>query len=223
VTAQPDADERRIRTLLVRMGVGPDGSPPNPPPDAPNPPADDDPDAWWDDLYGDDDQPDPEPERRPSPRLPHWWEKKPEQLPDPADEQPKPDPEQTPNTPTNTQPTSPNTPAAPAQPAAEEHHHRQSLLDAWAGITPRTRWLAYHATAAGLGWGLGLVHWSTHVAAWVAADRWTNPQSIACYALGLGAIALYRRTRGWWWPLAWTAAVPVSSTLLGVLLYAPNS
>jgi hypothetical protein len=30
---------------------------------------------------------------------------------------------------------------------------------------------------------------------------------------------MWRRTRGWWWPVAWLCAVPVSSTVVGVLLY----
>ncbi|MCG0065010.1 hypothetical protein L0F81_17195 [Streptomyces tricolor] len=187
-------------------------------------------DAWWDELYADEEQPSPEVERRPAPRLPNWWENKPDHLP-------KQDSEQATNPQANTAPTSSNTtpqpPAlAPAQqpqhsPAppgtAGRRHPQQSLLDAWAGISPRLRWLVYHGTAAAFGWGLGITGWATSVTAWIAADRWVNPQSITCYALGLGAVALYRRTRGWWWPIAWLAAVPASSIALGVLLYAPNS
>ena len=114
-------------------------------------------------------------------------------------------------------------PPAPPTPASSRNSHRQSLLDAWAGIAPRTRWLIYHGTAAAFGWGLGIVSWATHVTAWIAAGRWVDPQSITCYLLGLGTVALYRRTRCWWWPVAWMAAVPASSIVTGVLLYAPNS
>lgn len=50
MTTEPEPDERRIRSFLIRRGVGPDA----------------DPDAWWDDLYPDDDQ---EPgEQQPAPR-----------------------------------------------------------------------------------------------------------------------------------------------------------
>jgi hypothetical protein len=39
------------------------------------------------------------------------------------------------------------------------------------------------------------------------------------YGLGGLLTALYRRSRAWAWPAAWAAAVPVSSIVLGVLLY----
>lgn len=117
--------------------------------------------------------------------------------------------------------------AQPAAPARTRRPHSprpaQSLLDAWDGVRPRTRWLAYHGTAAGLGWGLGITTWATDTTGWVADGRWVSPESIACYALGAVTVALYRRTRHWWWPVAWLAAVPASSIVLGVLLYAPNS
>lgn len=108
-------------------------------------------------------------------------------------------------------------------PARRRPNPRQSLLDAWAGTSPRLRWLIYHGTTAAFGWALGITGWATSVTAWVAAGRWVNPQSIACYAVGVGAVALYRRTRNWWWPVAWLAAAPASAIVLGVLLYAPNS
>lgn len=227
--SEQGADERRIRSLLVHMGVGPDAVPPTAP-DEPEPPADDDPDAWWDELYADD-----EPERRPSPRLPNWWEKKPEHLAEQDDEQPEQDTEQTANTPANTPPTSPNNtpehddpaPAEqpqqrPARKPREHHSPRQSLLDAWDGIRPRTRWLVHHATAAAAGWSIGIVHWASNTAAWYAAGNWTAPSAWVLYGLGLGCIALYRRARTWVYPAAWAAAIPVSSITVGVLLYAPT-
>ncbi|MCX5601596.1 hypothetical protein OOK29_25940 [Streptomyces phaeochromogenes] len=96
---------------------------------------------------------------------------------------------------------------------------RQSLLDAWDRVPPRVRWLAYHASAAAVGWRIGWVDWSTDTAAWYAAGHWTSPSAIALYALAILTIALYRRSRHWAWPVAWCAAVPVSSVVVGVLLY----
>ncbi|MER6832685.1 hypothetical protein ABT320_01625 [Streptomyces cellulosae] len=205
------ADERRIRSHLIRMGVGPAAT------QAPaRRPAQDPSDAWWDKLYADD-QPTAAPARVPSPRLPDWWAVKPERLPG------------TPPTSTVTPPaaapgTPPAQPAAqtPARPAAQRHTPRQSLLDAYANIRPRTRWLIHHATAAAAGWPIGLVDWGTSTAAWYAAGNWTAPSAWVLYALALAAISLYRRARTWAWPAAWATAIPVSSTALGVLLYAPT-
>jgi hypothetical protein len=62
VSAQPGADERRIRNLLRRQGVGPDA---NPAPMAATPAREPD---WLDRLYADeapDDQPDTDPGERP--------------------------------------------------------------------------------------------------------------------------------------------------------------
>lgn len=212
------ADEQRIRNILVGMGVGPDARPAPTPAREPRP-ADD---SWWDRLYADT----PEPARTPAPRLPDWWRDKPEHLPEPAAEQ-------APANPANTPPTSPNTTPPPAEPALVEklpaptpdrEHLRppQSLLDAWDNIRPRTRWLIRHTTAATAGWPIGLVNWASDTAAWFAAGHWTTPSAFVLYALGAGAIALHRRTRTWFWPIAWAATIPVSSITLGVLLYAPT-
>ncbi|MFF8953868.1 hypothetical protein ACF09I_34480 [Streptomyces sp. NPDC014940] len=223
--AQTGADERRIRDLLVRMGVGTDAGPATVTAAEPEPSTESSqPDAWWDELYADEEQPAPEQQRRPAPRLPHWWEKKPEQLPEPGTEQAA-------DAPADTRSASPDSNPEPV-PAPDEQpqqrpdmvrhaSRRQSLLDAWDGIRPRTRWLVHHATAAAAGWPLGLVHWASDTAAWYAAGNWTAPSAWVLYGLGLCSLALYRRARTWVWPAAWAAAVPVSSVIAGVLLYAP--
>lgn len=105
---------------------------------------------------------------------------------------------------------------------AREQAPRESLLEATARIPRRIRWLIYHATAAGAGWWLGWVDWSTNTAAWFAAGHWTSPDAWVLYGLGGVVLALYQRSRAWAWPVAWCAAVPVSSIVLGVLLYAPT-
>ncbi|CAM5250339.1 hypothetical protein SGLAM104S_01614 [Streptomyces glaucescens] len=85
------------------------------------------------------------------------------------------------------------------------------------------RWLGYHASAAYLGWELGLVDWASYVTAWITETGLIGVQAFFWYATGAATVFLYRRTRHWWLPVAWLAAVPASSVVTGVLLYAPNS
>lgn len=96
---------------------------------------------------------------------------------------------------------------------------RQSLLEAWDRVPYRLKWLIYHLTAAYMGWSMGLVDWCTSVTAWISAGRSTDPQSIFLYAVGVAAFILHHATRQRWWPVAWLAAVPASSLVVGVLLY----
>ncbi|MBQ0827690.1 hypothetical protein [Streptomyces tagetis] len=229
------ADEHRIRSLLIGMGVGPTAataSAPEPAAPAPAMPAGAPPDAWWNELYADKEPAAPAPERRPTPRLPDWWAAKPERLPGPPPELPA----ETAPTPAVTETDTPLTGTSPAvtpppaaddtppahsaaHPPARRHTPPQSLLDAWAAIRPRSRWLIHHATAATAGWPLGLVDWGTNTAAWYAAGHWTTPSAWVLYGLGLCAISLYRRARTWPWPLAWAATIPISSVSVGLLLY----
>lgn len=100
---------------------------------------------------------------------------------------------------------------------------RQSLVEAWERVPYRLKWLAYHATAAYLGWTIGLVGWATYVTAWIANGHLTSPQAIFWYIAGALTLLLHHRTRSWWRPVAWLAAVPAASTVVGVLLYGtPN-
>lgn len=98
---------------------------------------------------------------------------------------------------------------------------RQSLIEAYDRVPYRLKWLAYHASAAYLGWSAGLVDYATYVTAWIAATGF-GPQAWFWCGVGAATFLLYRRTRGLWWPVAWCAAVPATSTVVGVLLYAPT-
>lgn len=100
---------------------------------------------------------------------------------------------------------------------------RQSLAEAWDRIPPRLKWLAYHATAGYLGWSMGLVDWSTYVTRWIVQNGFIGPQAFFWYGAAALTFLLYRRTRRMWLPVAWLAAVPATSTVIGVLLYAPTS
>jgi len=199
------ADELRIRGSLRRLIDGPDTTPPpmppDPPPDgyrtAPRPAED-----WWDRLY--DDRPTPAPvEERPK--------RGPVELPTPVVKEPAKPQAKTPKKPRRHRPTY----------RAEQRQDvpRLSLLDAWDRAPRRLKWLAYHATAAAAGWWLGWVDWATDTAAWYAAGHWITPSALVLYGLGVVLLAIYRRTRTVAWPIAWAAAVPVSSVVAGVLLY----
>lgn len=203
MTATPGADELRMRDILRKKGVGPDALPPPPPSPAERPKD------WLDELLATN-TPDPDPEEDE----------------EGADTEP---------------PAGPEAAAKPKKPKAKKKRRkraarrdpaaprsawdsdlpspRQSLLDAWDNIPYRLKWLTYHAAAAYLGWMVGLVEWATYVTAWVAGTSLLGVQACLWYAAATATLLLHRRTRGWWWPVAWLAAVPVSSTVVGVLLY----
>jgi hypothetical protein len=226
---KPDADERRIQDRLRKLVDGPTVEPPpmppGPPPDGYQPAAED---TWWDDLYGDE-QPKPEP-RQAAPRLPNWWSRKPTDLTtddtDDTGEEPDEDEQEPVEEPADPDPTRAPAPRPPKRRTArptyrddQPHPHRQSLLDAYDRIPNRIRWLIYHATAATAGYRIGWVDWGTDTAAWYADGHWLTPSAFALYGLGFCACALYRRSRTWAWPIAWAAAVPVSSVIAGIALY----
>jgi hypothetical protein len=194
---KPGADELRMRAILRTRGIGPDATPPLPavPPKPTSRPRD-----WLDDIL----------DSTPTPAAPT------EEIEPAADTEPEPE---------KTKPKPARKPKAKVKAGKKERQAdspRQSLLDAYQQIPPRPRWLAYHATAAGAGWWLGWVDWGTDTAAWFAAGHWTTTSAWVLYGLGACACGLYRRSRSWAWPAAWAAAVPVSSVVLGVLLYAPT-
>lgn len=192
MTTIPGADERRIRHILRARGVGVDAAPP-PPTEQPR--------DWLDDIL--DSKPEeakePPPAAQPAPTKAR---------------KPKPSGKKKPKRPKNHERGAPRT-AWDTRPPAP----RQSLADAWDRIPPRLKWLGYHASAASAGWWLGWVAWATDTAAWLAAGHWTSGSAWVLYALAACAIALYRRTRARIWLIAWCAAVPVSSVVVGVLLY----
>jgi hypothetical protein len=196
VTTTPGADERRMRNILRARGVGPDAKPAAEPEPVAAGPGD-----WWDRLYLD--EPQPKPLRK--------------QAADPQAGKPKKPKKQGSKGKKKRQPRDPT--AARAAWDSHPQAPRQSLADAWDRIPRRLKWLGYHAAAAYLGWTAGLVGWITYVTAWIAATGLLGVQACFWYAVGVAALLLHRRTRSWWWPVAWLAAVPASSTVVGVLLY----
>ncbi|MDL5205116.1 hypothetical protein [Streptomyces sp. ALI-76-A] len=202
---QPGADELRMRAILRKHHVGPDPAPVSAPPRPTARPRD-----WLDDIIKTDLAPaaPPPPAEQPKPTAPP---KNPAPAKTPAEAEkrkkhrnrPGPD---TPHTPWDSRPEDP----------------RQSLADAWDRIPYRLKWLAYHGSAAYLGWTVGLVGYATYVTAWIADTGLIGPQAIFWYVAAGATALLYRRTRSWWRPIAWLAAVPATSTIAGVLLYAPT-
>lgn len=199
----PGPDELRLRAFLTARGIAPNPIPP-PPAERPR--------DWLDDILESDPAPEPELEEEPS-EEPGWAEEEPQPRSKPFRQTKK-------NSPKKRKKTKPGAPRAGADtsPGAA----RQSLADAWDNIPTRLKWLAYHASAAYLGWSTGLVGWSTYVTAWIAATGPAGPQAVFWYVAAAGTVLVYRRTRSWWTPAAWLAAVPVTSTVVGVLLYAPH-
>ncbi|MET8978543.1 hypothetical protein ABZX85_23285 [Streptomyces sp. NPDC004539] len=200
----PGADEQRIRGLLLAREVGPDAAPPKPT----TRPRD-----WLDDILDSD----------PTPEVPKPETKQPTPKPAPAkaSKEPAPEPRKL-KTPRKKKPKKRKRPRRGAPRTAWDSRPaspRQSLADAWDNTPHRLKWLAYHTTAAAAGWPLGWVTWATDTAAWYAAGHWTDLSAWVLYGLGVGVIALYRRSRHWMPAVAWAAAVPASSITLGVLLY----
>ncbi|MFM9635946.1 hypothetical protein [Streptomyces turgidiscabies] len=206
------ADELRIRATLIKQGVGPDADPapvaPPKPAVPPKPTAR--PRDWLDDLLdsnGAEPEPDPEPDEEPADGKPEAVPAR-KTVPAPksgrkgkrkGSKKPKPG---APRTAWDSRPPSP----------------RQSLIEAYDNVPYRLRWLAYHATAAYMGWSMGLVDYATYVTRWIA-DTGFGPQAWFWCGAGAATVLLHRRTRGLWWPIAWCAAIPVTSTVVGVLLY----
>lgn len=205
MSIQPGADELRIRSLLVARGVGPDAVPPKPSAR---------PRDWLDDIL--DSEPAPAAEEPAEPEPPA------EPGAEPVAEAPAKEQQPRPKKRSKKQRKGPKPGAPRAGADSRPPSPRQSLADAWDQVPPRLKWLAYHASAAYLGWSMGLVGWSTYVTAWIADTGPVGPQAVFWYATAAGTVLVYRRTRGWWTPAAWLAAVPVTSTVVGVLLYAPH-
>jgi hypothetical protein len=206
VSRIPGADELRVRALLIARQVGPDAIPPKPV---------DRPKDWLDDIITTDlapateEQTEPAPVEDPPPA--------PAPVRDAKGKKPRPAKAATKKKAKKPKPGTPRA-AFDGRPPSP----RQSLADAWDRVPYRLKWLAYHASAAYLGWSVGLVDWATYVTAWIAQTGLVGPQALFWYSAAGATVLVYRRTRGWWTPAAWLAAVPVTSTVVGVLLYAPH-
>ena len=230
MNGQPEADELRIRSILQRRGVGPDAHEATARPDDPTPAAD--PDSWWDDLYSE--QPEREPERRTAPRLRPWWSKEPSDLTHEADEEPD---EGEPETSTDPDPEPADTDPQPTDDAGSsgrwtpqpDYWPRPHMPDVFTHIPDRaeaaishgTRRLLYNATAAGAGWGLGLYEQFAHV-----IEDCATTSIGAALVVGIGSTVLIahvwdRRTRHWWPGIAWIARIPLATAVLALALWAP--
>jgi hypothetical protein len=224
VNGQPGADELAVRDRLIKQGVGPDAAtapaiPPKPstPPTIPAAAPDRD---WLTDILDGNattPEPAPEPVEEPAGTEPETAPAAPAQAPArKADQALKPARKRKQKKTKRPKPGAPRA-AWDTRPQSP----RQSLIEAYDNIPYRLRWLTYHASAAYMGWSAGLVDYTTHVTAWIA-DTGFGPQAWFWCAVGAATLPLHRRTRGLWWPIAWFAAIPAASTVVGVLLYAPT-
>lgn len=191
---EPGADELRMKAILKQRGVGPDVVLPTAPSQLPDGFERARPRDWLDDILDSTHEPaEPEPaaaaKRKPKAKA----RKKKRRKTRPAAAR----------TAWDTRPPSP----------------RQSLIDAWDNVPYRLKWLAYHASAAYLGWSMGLVDYATYVTAWIVDTGLIGVQAFFWYGAATCTFLLYRRARTWWWPIAWLAALPAASTVTGVLLY----
>ncbi|MDX5570957.1 hypothetical protein PYK79_57315, partial [Streptomyces sp. ID05-04B] len=96
---------------------------------------------------------------------------------------------------------------------------RRSLIDAYAAIPSRIRWLIFHSSAAAAGYRIGWVDYATRTAAWIAEHGYTDRSSLFWYGVTAGCIATYRRTHARWIVWRWLATVPLASIATGTLLY----
>lgn len=204
---KPGPDELRVRGILRRRGVGPDAN--TPPAVLPKPATR--PRDWLDDIL--DATPAPAAEASPD------TEPEPDPAPVPTIEKTKPKPPAKPKQKRKLSRKKPTVDTPRSAFDTRPPSPRQSLVEAWDRVPYRLKWLAYHASAAYLGWSIGLVGWVTYVTAWIARTGLVGPQAIFWYLAGAATLLLHHRTRRWWPPVAWLAAVPAASTVVGVLLY----
>ncbi|MFJ1650084.1 hypothetical protein ACIOC2_01450 [Streptomyces sp. NPDC088337] len=116
-------------------------------------------------------------------------------------------------------PTSPAAPASSARALVDEPAPRLALVDAYARVPLRIRWLILHGTAAAAGYRIGLVQFSTRSAAWIAENGLLQLSSLVWYAVGFGCELLRRRFAHRILVVRWTAALPIASIVTGTLLY----
>lgn len=221
MTTTPGADELRMRRLLN----GALGHTPAPPP---SPPADTS-DAWWNELYPDDDDEVPAKVRRvriASPRLPNWRKGEVVDLDKADPDDPEADDEEEEAPPDWEEDTAdPDDPAA-RTPGAVRNPGRlgaRRAAAAYMDLPPRTRWLLVASAQAGAGWFLGL---EPAMTGWIATCRHDTGSATTALILGAGMVATgayaAHRTRLWWPPLAWACRIPLASALLALALYAPG-
>lgn len=240
MSTPPDADETRVRHYLRDLGLSHTGT---------------DTDWWDDlYATGDNDTHAPTKRTMPAKarigRLPDWRRRETADMspdsPDTTADSPDKEadtkdttPADTPPTSTDTDPdtadtaddwadeTDPDDPVVrdPHRPANPARTGARRASAAYLALAPRTRVLIYNGTAAGLGYGLGVV---PLVKGWIAECGHDTGHISAALILGIAGAGLVahfidRRTRHWWPPLAWACRIPLASVLLALGLYAPGT
>lgn len=98
---------------------------------------------------------------------------------------------------------------------------KTSLIEAWGGMTPKTRHLLYNGAALGAGFYIGVPQFFTAQVAYLVAtyDSWTDFYVAIWYGAIAGIWVFDHRTRNWFPPFALAARIPLVSMIVGALLY----
>ncbi|MDX2922474.1 hypothetical protein [Streptomyces sp. NE06-03C] len=98
---------------------------------------------------------------------------------------------------------------------------KQSLVEAFTGLSPKTKHLLYNGTALGAGLYVGVPQFFTAEVAYLAAtyDSWTDFYVVVWYGVAVGILVLDFRTRSWFPLIAWAARIPLVSMIVGALYY----
>jgi hypothetical protein len=98
---------------------------------------------------------------------------------------------------------------------------RKSLIEAWTGMSRKTRHLLYNGAALGAGFYLGVPQFFTAEVAYLVKtyDSWTDFYVCVWYGVAVAIWALDYRTRNWFPLFALATRVPLVSMIVGVLLY----
>lgn len=108
----------------------------------------------------------------------------------------------------------------PAYPAAVASP-KKSLIDAWTGMSAKSKHLLYNGAALGVGFWIGVPQFFTAEVAYLDAtyDSWTALPVIPWYCIAVAIWVLDHRTRRWFPPFAILTRVPLVSMIVGALLY----
>ncbi|MFH8577171.1 hypothetical protein [Streptomyces zaomyceticus] len=98
---------------------------------------------------------------------------------------------------------------------------KKSLIDAWTGMSRKTRHLLYNGSALGAGFVMGVPQFFTDEVAYLVDtySSWTDFYVCVWYGVAVGIWVLDHRTRGWFPVFSWITRIPLVSMIVGALLY----
>lgn len=93
-----------------------------------------------------------------------------------------------------------------------------SPLQWWVGLSPATKWFGYHLTGLAAGWAFGVMQYAESVVFAITQEPKPLYASQSAWFFGLAGVALLavdRRVRGWFWPVAWPVRAVTVSCIVG--------